>query len=152
MTARLALAVAVAGLLLVPAGAQAARACRAEVARGVLPVWARTGFSERRPRLPHTVARGGSIAALFFADPLRSPPSRRVANKILWVARHTPSRSADLRISAQRMRGIRRVGHHVIRVVRGGPGPSYVNLPAKGCWRLTLSWSRRRDVVDLQYR
>jgi hypothetical protein len=59
---------------------------------------------------------------------------------------------SDLRIRAQRMRGSRPVGQHVVRVIRGGPGPSYVNLPSPGCWRLTLRWSGRRDSLDLEYR
>jgi hypothetical protein len=137
--------------VLAPA-ATARRACRASVARGVLPSWARTGFSDPRPRMPHAVARDGTIAALFFGDPLRFPPPRHGSNKVLWVARHTPNGPSDLRISAQRMRGTRTVGRHVIRVVRGGPGPSYLNLPAEGCWRLTLSWSRRRDELDVRVR
>lgn len=58
---------------------------------------------------------------------------------------------SDLRISAQRMKGSHRVGRPVVRVVRGGPGPSYVNLPAPGCWRLTLRWSGRSDQLDLDY-
>ena len=39
----------------------------------------------------------------------------------------------------------------MIRVVPGGPGPSFLNLPAEGCWRLSLSWSGRRDVLDVRY-
>jgi hypothetical protein len=35
--------------------------------------------------------------------------------------------------------------------VRGGPGPSGINLPAPGCWRLALRWSGRTDELDLQY-
>jgi hypothetical protein len=138
-------------LVLAPV-ASARRACHATVARGVLPTWARTGFSDPRPRMPHAVARNGSIAALFFGDPLRFPPPRHGSNKVLWAARATPARPSDLRIAAQRMRGTRAVGRHVVRVVRGGPGPSYLNLPAEGCWRLTLSWSRRRDVLDVRVR
>ena len=102
--------------------------------------------------MPHAVARDGSIAALFFGYPLRFPPPKHRANKVLWVARRTPQGPSDLRISAQRMRGTRPLGRHVIRVVRGGPGPSYLNLPAEGCWRLTLSWSRHRDELDVRVR
>ena len=151
MRHRAALAAVLAGALLAAPPASARRACHAQVARGVLPTWARTGFSDPRPRLPHVVARHGSIAALLFGDPLRFPPPRHRANKVLWVARHTPNGPSDLRISAQRMRGTRRVGRHVIRVVPNGPGPSYLNLPADGCWRLSLSWSGRRDQLDLRF-
>jgi hypothetical protein len=40
----------------------------------------------------------------------------------------------------------------VVRVVVGGPGPSGINLPSPGCWRLTLQWSGRTDHLDLEYR
>jgi hypothetical protein len=33
----------------------------------------------------------------------------------------------------------------------GGPGPSIVNLPSPGCWKLTLRWSGRVDTLDLEY-
>jgi hypothetical protein len=38
-----------------------------------------------------------------------------------------------------------------MRVVPGGPGPSIVNLPQAGCWRLTLAWSGQTDTLDLAY-
>jgi hypothetical protein len=121
------------------------------VDKGVLPTWARTGFSDPRPKLPHVLGERHEIAALIFGYPLRSPPTR-TSNKILWVSRRTVKPLSDLRISAQRMRGRRRAGRHVVRVVRGGPGPSIVNLPSAGCWRLTLHWSGRTDQMDLVYR
>ncbi|MDM4780918.1 MULTISPECIES: hypothetical protein [unclassified Micromonospora] len=34
----------------------------------------------------------------------------------------------------------------------GWPGPSIVDLPAAGCWRLRLDWSGRTDMIDLVYR
>jgi hypothetical protein len=36
--------------------------------------------------------------------------------------------------------------------VRGGPGPSIVDLPSPGCWALTLRWSGHVDHLDLEYR
>src|SRR6266536_4083136 len=132
-----------------PAGSAATPACHSAVNHGVLPTWARTGFSDPRPRLPHVIGRSGEIAALVFGYPLLAPPAKTRANKILWVSRHSVKPLSDLRIRAQRMRGRHRVGRPVVRVVRGGPGPSYVNLPARGCWRLTLHWSGRTDQLDL---
>jgi hypothetical protein len=126
-------------------------ACHSVVHHGVLPAWARTGFSAPRPRLPHVVGRSGEIAALVFGYPLRSPPLEDRGNKILWVSRRTVRPLSDLRIRAQRMEGRRRVGRPVTRVVVGGPGPSGINLPAPGCWRLTLRWSGRSDQLDLRY-
>lgn len=128
-----------------------APACHSVVHRGVLPPWARTGFSDPRPRLPHVVGRSGEIAALVFGYPLRSPPVKDRGNKILWVSRRAVKPLSDLRIRAQRMEGRRRVGRPVTRVVVGGPGPSGINLPAPGCWRLTLRWSGRSDQLDLRY-
>jgi len=49
------------------------------------------------------------------------------------------------------MQGARLVGDPISRIVQGGPGPSLVDLPAPGCWRLTLSWWGRRDSLDLKY-
>jgi hypothetical protein len=49
------------------------------------------------------------------------------------------------------MTGTHAVGHPVTRVVVGGPGPSIIDLPAAGCWRVSLAWSGRTDTLDLQY-
>jgi hypothetical protein len=133
------------------AGSSPAPACHSAVHKGVLPTWARTGFSDPRPRLPHVIGRSGEIAALVFGYPLRAPPVKDRGNKILWVSRRAVRPLSDLRIRAQRMEGRRRVGRPVTRVVVGGPGPSGINLPAPGCWRLTLRWSGRSDEVDLRY-
>jgi hypothetical protein len=125
--------------------------CRPVISHGVLPEWARGGFSEKQPRIAHEVGRMGWIAAILFAEPLLSPPGRTVNNKILWVARKPLTTPSDLRISAQRMLGARPVGAPVARRVQGGPGPSFVNLPHAGCWRLTLRWPHSVDELDLTY-
>jgi hypothetical protein len=144
--------IAVAAVAVVPAAASPSTApCHSVVHRGVLPTWARTGFSAPRPRMPHVLGRGGDIAALVFGYPLRSPPAKNRGNKILWVSRRAVKPLSDLRIHAQRMDGRHRVGRPVTRVVVGGPGPSGIDLPAPGCWRLTLRWSGRTDELDLQY-
>jgi hypothetical protein len=101
--------------------------------------------------VPHVLGRSGRIVAIAFGYPLRSPPSARRSNKILWVPRRTPGAAAAMWIRAQRMEGARRVGVPFIRVVPGGPGPSIVNLPQPGCWRLTLTWSGQSDTLDLAY-
>ena len=125
-------------------------ACRSEVRIGVLPVWARAGFSEARPRMPYVLGASGRVAAILWAA-LNSPPASNHNNKILWVSRVSNHPGSSLRIRAQRMTGTRRDGAPVTRVVRGGPGPSIINLPAAGCWRLTLRWSGWTDQLDLQY-
>ncbi len=128
-----------------------AGACRGRAPVGVLPTWARGGFSDPRPRMPYVLGREGLIAAILWGQPLRSPPARDHNNKILWVSRAAAVPGSDLRISAQRMDGSRPVGTPVARRVAGSPGPSIIDLPAAGCWRLTLRWSGRRDTLDLRY-
>jgi hypothetical protein len=130
------------------------RVCAPAISFGVLPTWARTGFSSPKPRLPHAVGRRGQIAALVFGYPLAAPPAGRRNNKILWVSRRDPAGvgPAALWIRAQRMAGSHAVGPAATRIVQGGPGPSIVNLPAAGCWRLELAWSGRTDTLDLRYR
>jgi hypothetical protein len=145
-------AVALATALVPSAAPASTAACHSAMRHGVLPPWARTGFSDPRPRMPHVLGRSGEIAAIVFGYPLLSPPSETRANRVLWVSRR-PIRPPDkLRIRAQRMRGDRPVGQHVVRVIVGGPGPSYLNLPAPGCWRLSLQWSGRSDELDVDYR
>ena len=126
-----------------------ASACEARVDRGVIPEWARAGFSPE-PAVPHTLGRSGRIVAILFGDPLTAPPSTDHSNKILWVARQLTGGS-DLDISARRMDGASRVGDPVERSVQGGPGPSIIDLPDAGCWRLTLTWAGGTDSVDLEY-
>lgn len=124
-------------------------ACRSRVRIGVLPVWARAGFSQARPRMRYELGAAGRIAVIPFG-PLSSPPADHT-NKILWVS-HVSTRPGDpLRIVAQRMTGTRRDGAPVMRAVTGGPGPSIINLPSPGCWRLSLRWSGWTDQLDLQY-
>jgi hypothetical protein len=146
----LALAALPASAVALPASAAASPArCHSALRHGVLPTWARTGFSDPRPKMPHVLGRNGEIAAILFGYPLLSPPAKNRANKILWVSRRPIKPPDKLRIRAQRMHGDRPVGKHLVRVIDGGPGPSYVNLPTHGCWRLTLQWSGRSDELDL---
>jgi hypothetical protein len=129
------------------------RSCRSALHFRVLPVWARTGFSDPPPREEFAVGRRDRIGAILFGggDYLDSPPATGHTNKILWVSRVRPRSAGAFTIRAQRMRGTRRVGAPVTRTVPGGPGPSIINLPAVGCWRLTLRWSGWTDQVDLSY-
>lgn len=129
------------------------RPCRSSMHVGVLPVWARAGFSDPRPRVDHVLGRRDRIAAILFGtgNDLDSPPATGHNNKILWVSRGRTRAGSRLTIQAQLMRGTERVGAAVTRTVPGGPGPSIVNLPTAGCWRLTLRWSGWTDQLDLTY-
>jgi hypothetical protein len=119
--------------------------------RGMLPEWARTGFSDKEPRIAHRLGRHGRIVAILFGD-LVAPPTKDSGNKILWVAKDPVKALSDLRISAQRVHDGRPVGRPVVRVVVGGPGPSGIDLPKPGCWRMKLSWAGRTDELELRYR
>lgn len=119
--------------------------CVNPVPSGVLPRWARTGFSEAKPRIPYLLGDNGDIAAILFAQPLTAPPSADHNNKILWVSRVADGSS--LRITATLQDG----SATTTRVVPGGPGPSIIDLPRPGCWHLTLHWAGRTDSLDLAY-
>lgn len=130
--------------------APAARAgCSAAPAIGPLPTWARSGFQPPDVAMPHVLGTHGRIVAILWAprDALRAPPLKHRANKILWVSRLGLRPGAPLAILAT-LDGTHRTAS---REIPGGPGPSYVNLPAAGCWTLQLSWSGHRDQVDLRY-
>ena len=126
--------------------------CEPSLNAAVLPTWARAGFSDPEPRVPHAIGRENEIAAILFADQLTTPPTPPTRNKILWVARRPLDAPSDLRIQAQRMEEDDKRGDPVNRVVENGPGPSTVDLPEPRCWRLTLRWAERVDTLDLRYR
>jgi hypothetical protein len=127
-----------------------AASCAARVVDGVLPSWARAGFSESKPRMRYELGTDHEIAAILWADPLLAPPSATYTNKILWVS-HVSTNGSPLLISAQRMNGSQPVGQALRRRVTGGPGPSIINLPAAGCWRFNLRWSGHHDLLDVDY-
>ena len=144
------LAVGLLALLAVapPAGGVFAAArggsCSATVLRGELPVWARGGFHGSF-RVPHRIANDGTIAAILFGDPLSSPESKLRANKVLWVQRRREA-GADMIFIRARL-----VGGTSTAYRRLALGPSYLNLPAVGCWRLSLRFGSQSDTLDLLY-
>lgn len=154
--ARLSLLGALAVVAAVPAGTAGAAttapdACAPSINSGVLPAWARGGFSDARPKIAHITGRSGTIMGILFAQPLESPPAKTHNNKILWVSSVDTQKITDLSIRAQRMVGARTVGSRVLRVVHGGPGPSIIDLPAAGCWRFALRWAGHSDTLDVRY-
>jgi hypothetical protein len=118
-----------------------AAACAVD--RGALPTWARTGFSDPEAGMPHVLGRAREITAILFGDPLTSPPSPDRGNKVLWVPRDTPLTFTRLTITASQ--GDRTVTRKV------DLGPSYVDLPAPGCWQLNLAWKGHKDSLALKY-
>lgn len=114
--------------------------------RGSLPTWARAGFTPPDRTVPYVQGARGDIVGVLFGQPLTSPPPGGGRhNKILWVAR--VGGIGPLKIAAHLMGS----DIAVVRRVDGGPGPSIINLPAAGCWRLDLSWSDFSDRVYLRY-
>jgi hypothetical protein len=91
--------------------------------------------------------RAGDILGVLFGFPLNAPPADDHNNKILWVSRAPLTRGDDLLITAK----LDGTTDTVDRKVLGGPGPSIVDLPKPGCWRLTLRWSGHTDTMDLAY-
>lgn len=116
-----------------------------DVVTTVLPKWGRAGFTRRGLRTAHVMGARGRILAVLFAQPLRSPPAQHEANKILWVAKGASG--GTLVIHAQ----LAGSGRRAVRVLPNTAGPSYVNMPAPGCWHFTVSWSGTRDSLDIPY-
>jgi hypothetical protein len=132
------------------AHAGAVAPCSARVHDGLLPAWMRGGFSANA-RTTYSIGRHGAIGAVLWNKPLNSPPAQHTNNKILWVPRHAAKSVAPLWIKMQRMDGTQLIGAPIHRIIKTGPGPSYVDAPSSGCWRLTLTWSGRQDTLDLSY-
>jgi len=120
--------------------------CRPVVRTDALPTWARAGFTGDGDGIPYVMSRAGDILGVLFGTPLNAPPAPDHNNKILWVS-HAPVSGGDLLITAKRDG----TTDTVERKVTGGPGPSIVDLPEAGCWRLTLRWSGHTDTMDLLY-
>ncbi|SIR51960.1 hypothetical protein [Micromonospora avicenniae] len=133
-----------------PAGG-AGTGCDSRIETGSLPEWARTGFSGDA-RMPHVMGDNGDIVAALFGHPLRLNRTDGSSNKVLWVSRPAvnspdPTVSPDLEITAI----LAGTDTRVTREVTGGPGPSSLDLPQAGCWRLELHWSGHTDTMDLVY-
>ena len=111
---------------------------------GVLPPWARDGFSDSKPVMPYVLSDRESVIAILWSreHPLNSPAMRDQNNKILWVS---PSDGAPLVIHAH-------LGSmSVTREVAGGPGPSIIDMPRSGCWTFDLTWGHHHDTIRLPY-
>ena len=111
-----------------------------------LPVWARAGFNPPNIAMPHVMGEAGNIVAILWATPnaLHAPALQNRANKILWVSRVS---SGPMTIQAT-LAGSTRTATVDLP---DGPGPSYVDMPAPGCWTLHLSWGGHTDQLSLRF-
>ena len=121
--------------------------CGSAIRTDALPAWARAGFSDDGSGIPHVFGSAGDILGVLFGNPLTAPPRPDLANKILWVSRLPVTPGDPLRITA-RLDG---TAETESLAVTGGAGPSIIDLPRAGCWRLTLDWSGHTDTMDLTY-
>lgn len=148
-TAAAVIALTVVLALLLPAtdrnkAAPGTGAC-ADVRTGRLPTWAREGFSPGADRVPHVLGEHGRVVAILFTRHLYSPALPNPHNKVLWVVRGGWFGPFVIR---GHLTG---TGTTVRRLLPAGPGPSYLNLPAPGCWQLSLRWGDERDSLALRY-
>lgn len=123
----------------------AASASCGPVQHGSLPAWARAGFTPPTQAVPHVVSTDATIVAVLFAD-LRVHQPAGTNNKILWTARDGGG-TGPLVIRAT----LAGDGTTVTRTVAAGPGPSTVDLPAAGCWHMSLTWGSHHDTISIPY-
>ena len=125
----------------------AAEPCVTRIETGPLPQWARGGFSDDGSGTPHVSSKKGDMVGVLFGSPLSAPPADDHSNKILWVSKPPVTMPSDFTIVAS----LAGTGETYRPKVDSAPGPSTVDLPRAGCWRLTLSWSGHVDTMDLTY-
>ena len=134
------------------AGPVTVAGCLARRIDGPLPVWARGGFHPPSASIGHVMGVRGDIVAILWGGPkasLYAPPQKNQNNKILWVSRlPLPATSLSPLTIRATLNGTHLVAS---RELTDGPGPSFVNLPAPGCWTLDVRWAGHHDQVDLWY-
>jgi hypothetical protein len=97
--------------------------------------------------MPHVTGASGNIVAILWSskNALHAPPLPNIGNKILWASRVDGPGPLVIRAT---LAGSARTAAVSLP---DGPGPSYVNLPAPGCWTLHLSWGGHTDRLMLRY-
>ena len=129
-----------------PAARAGGSACDGNVTTGPLPVWARAGFRPPDQNISYVTGSRGDIVAVG-ASGLHFPPlPKGPNNKIIWITRDNTG-GGSLIIDAQ----LEGSNQTATRSVPGGPGPSIIDLPAAGCWRLTLTWGTHRETLAVRY-
>jgi len=122
------------------------------VVQGAIPQWLDDAGGHNNPLgVPYAIAHPPLAAGFLFGDPLRAGHPENPANKILWVVR-TP-RTGPLTIDGHPLGAATPMIHEILPD-NSGPGeiyPSYVDVPAAGCWQLDLRWANSRAQVELGY-
>lgn len=123
--------------------------CETAIRYGPLPGWARAGFSPPDQDVRYVIGENRHIVGVVFGYPLRAPAQNDGRNnKILWVSNAAkPGAPPDLMIAA-RLNGTSVTAR---RTVKGGPGPSIIDMPRPGCWTFGLSWSGVQDRLAVPY-
>lgn len=129
------------------AGAASDPTCVADVPAAPLPGWARAGFSPPDQAVPYVLGVRGEIVGVLFGQPLSAGQRPGHGNKILWITRDDHP-AGPLGIEAT----LAGSALTVSRQLTDGPGPSLVDLPDPGCWRLALTWPGHTDQVAVTYR
>jgi hypothetical protein len=127
------------------------RVCSAvSFATNDIPTWAE---SAKPPRtIPHVLSADGNVVAFLFGDPLWAALPNDTHNKVLWIVRQ-PRGGQPLKITAT-LPGSDVAPVHLSLPANSSPGeiyPSTVNVPAPGCWHLTLAWNGHHSAIDLGY-
>ncbi|PZS18081.1 MAG: hypothetical protein DLM57_07040 [Pseudonocardiales bacterium] len=91
---------------------------------------------------PHVFGANGEIVGILFVE-LRAHQPEGTNNKILWVAKDG---LGALHITA-RLEGSDTTATRTVNL-----GPSIVDLPAAGCWQMTLTWPGHSDTIAFRYR
>src|ERR1700722_794435 len=125
----------------------ASNGCAGQPPVSSLPTWARAGVTPPDMAMPHEMGASGNIGAILWSpkNPLHAPPLPNRGNKILWASRVDGPGPLVIRAT---LAGSARTAAVSLP---DGPGPSYVNLPAPGCWTLHLSWGGHTDRLMLRY-
>ncbi|MBO0812067.1 MAG: hypothetical protein J2P23_08460 [Microlunatus sp.] len=118
----------------------AARSACTPLETGTPPTWARGGF--HGGYVPFARSRSGNVVAFVFGT-LSAPPAADQSNKVLWVVRGGSAAEIDITAHLE--------GSGRVRTLQVPAGPSYVNMPAPGCWQLDLRIGNRYDTIDLRW-
>jgi hypothetical protein len=121
-----------------------------QISPGRMPDW--TAAAGVPADLPYAVSREANVVAVLFGYPLRAGTrDDGRSNKILWVMRD-PRDGKPMHLVARPLGGGDPVT--LTREADSSPGeiyPSIVDVPASGCWHMSLEWNRHTATIDLPY-